>query len=67
MATMATLRRVQAMAWTLIYGGLLTLVLGLATHRLDAGQGEALMTGGAVAASAGVCLIFIRSRLKETP
>jgi len=65
MATPTTLKRLQALLWVLIYGGLLTLVLGLATRRLEDALGWALIIGGGLAAGAGFTLIVVRSLLKE--
>jgi len=53
MASARTLARVEAWVWVLIYGGLLTLVLGLATGRTDAALGWLLGVAGAVVAAAG--------------
>jgi hypothetical protein len=53
------------LVWTLIYGGLLTLVLGIASgdeHRI---AGWSLGVVGGVAAAAGFILIWVRSRLRE--
>ena len=64
MASARTLARIEAWVWVLIYGGLLTLVLGLALRRADGGWGDALALGGLVLAVAGAVLIWVRSRLK---
>jgi hypothetical protein len=61
-----TLQRLHKLIWVLIYGGLLTFVLGLATQRLDAAVGWLLMVTGGIVAAAGFVLIYVRSRLKET-
>ena len=42
MAAPHTLQRLHKLIWVLIYGGLLTLVLGLATGRSDAALGWSL-------------------------
>jgi len=55
--------RLEAWIWTLIYGGLLVLVLGLATGRESAAVGWALAVPGAVLAAVGVVLIYVRARL----
>jgi hypothetical protein len=60
-----TIARLQALIWVLIYGGLLTLVLGLSTRRFDGSLGWRLMVAGAAVAAAGVVLIYVRSRLHE--
>jgi len=65
MATPSTIKRLQALLWVLIYGGLLTLVLGLAVQRVDEPLGWSLVVGGGLAAAAGFALIYVRSRLKE--
>ena len=67
MATPSTLQRLQKLIWVLIYGGLLTLVLGIATARTDASIGWVLMVGGGVVAAVGVVLIAVRARLKADP
>jgi hypothetical protein len=48
--------------WVLIYGGLLTLGLGLFVMRGDAGFGWALVLLGAAVAVLGAVLIVVRSR-----
>jgi len=67
MAALSTLQRLQKLIWVLIYGGLLTLVLGIATARTDPATGWVLMVGGGVVAAAGVVLIAVRARLKADP
>ncbi|BEP92084.1 hypothetical protein KW843_08865 [Acidovorax sp. sif1233] len=59
-----TLQRLHKLIWTLIYGGLLTLVLGIATGRTDGALGWSLVVGGALVAVVGVALIAVRARLK---
>jgi hypothetical protein len=53
--------------WVLIFGGLLTLVLGLSVQRNDAVLGWSLLVGGVCAAVLGVALVFVRSKIKEVP
>lgn len=60
-----TIRRVQTWAWVLIYGGLLTLVLGIATRRNDEAVGWPVIVIGAIVAVAGFALIWVRSRMSE--
>ena len=67
MAAAHTLQRLHKIIWALIYGGLLTLVLGIATARTDASTGWVLMVGGGVVAAVGVVLIALRARLKADP
>ena len=64
MATSQNLQRLHKLIWVLIYGGLLTLVLGLATGRSDAALGWSLALGGGLAAAVGVVLSAVRARLK---
>jgi hypothetical protein len=63
MPTQRTLARLDALAWTLIYGGLGALVLGIASHGQTAIGGWSLSVVGVVAAIAGVVLIVVRARL----
>ena len=65
MAAPSALQRLQKLIWVLIYGGLLTLVLGIATARTDGALGWSLAAGGGVAAAVGVALIAVRARLRE--
>ena len=67
MAAAHTLQRLHKIIGALIYGGLLTLVLGIATARTDAATGWVLMVGGGVVAAVGVVLIAVRARLKADP
>ena len=57
--------RPQALTWVLIYGGLLTLVLGLWVTPADDDTGWLLVAGGGLAAAVGVVLIYVRSRIKD--
>ena len=67
MASARTLARIDALAWVLIYAGLLTLVLGVASREETVVGGWSLSVLGTMAALAGVVLIVLRSRLRETP
>lgn len=60
------LLRLQQLIWWLIYGGLLSAVLGLATERIAPGQGEALLLWGGLAAALGVLLILLRAALQPS-
>ncbi len=59
--------RLQALIWVLIYGGLLTLVLGVSAGRQDEDVGWLLMVGGGAVAAIGFALIYVRSRLTTAP
>lgn len=65
MTTERTLARLDALAWSLIYGGLFLLVLGIASHSQTAVAGWSLSVLGALAAIAGVVLIVVRARLSR--
>jgi hypothetical protein len=67
MTTSKRLARLEALIWTLIYGGLFGMVLGLATERLDDAIGWSLIVAGALVAAVGVALIFVRARLQPAP
>jgi hypothetical protein len=58
-------KTVEALAWVLLYGGLLLLVLGLAFERADATLGWSLVIAGGVVALAGVVLIGVRARMGD--
>ena len=58
-----TVAWLHGLIWVLIYGGLLTLVLGLSVAPIDDDTGWSLIVGGGVGAAVGVVLIFVRSRM----
>ncbi len=57
-----THRWLEFSVWTLIYGGLLLLIVGVATGDLSTVWGWSLAAIGTSATAAGVVLIYIRSR-----
>ncbi|MDB5891387.1 MAG: hypothetical protein JWP47_2218 [Polaromonas sp.] len=61
------IRRLHSLIWALIYGGLLTLVLGFSLQRTDDALGWTLVTAGGVVAAAGFVLIYVRSRMRSEP
>jgi hypothetical protein len=63
MTTPRTLLWIERIIWILIYGGLLALVLGLASLSANAAAAWSLMSIGGAVAAAGVILIWVRSRL----
>jgi hypothetical protein len=65
MASPRTLARLDVLAWVLIYGGLFSLILGIASHGETAIGGWSLSVLGVVATVAGIVLIVVRARLKE--
>ena len=60
-----TIQWVDRLIWTLLYGGLFTVVIGLASRNRDEVLSWALMVVGAVVAVAGAVLIWARSRMRE--
>ena len=59
-----TPQRVEQWVWVLVYGGLLSMSLGWFVTPTQGPWGELMITGGVVAALAGVALIVIRSKMK---
>jgi hypothetical protein len=55
--------RLHQLIWTLIYGGLLCLVLGLSVQRSDDALGWSMVLVGGIVAATGFALIYVRSRL----
>jgi hypothetical protein len=58
---------VDTLIWVLIYGGLLTVGLGVSVQRSDDALGYGLVVAGGVMAAAGFALIYVRSRMNESP
>ena len=67
MASTRALARLDALTWVLIYGGLFGIVLGIVTHGAHVVAGWSLGVLGVVAVIAGIVMIAVRSRLRETP
>jgi len=65
MTTLHNLKRLQQLIWVFIYGGLLTMVLGLSVERNDESLGFVMALGGGGLALLGAVLIYVRSQLKE--
>lgn len=61
------LSRLGSLTWILIYGGLLTLLLGLWVESGDDGIRGLLMVSGAMAAVVGIVLIYVRSKINSRP
>jgi membrane protein implicated in regulation of membrane protease activity len=62
-ASARTLAVLDALAWTLVYGGLLLFVLGIATGEVNLIAGWSFGVVGGVAAVVGIVLILVRARL----
>ena len=56
--------RLHKIIWTLIFGGLLTVILGIFVGQADDTIGWPMIALGAVMTLAGCVLIYVRSRLK---
>lgn len=63
--TNARLVRLESIIWTLIYGGLLTLVLAYFAQTTQGMDPTVLNTVGCVAVLIGVVMVLVRSRLRE--
>ncbi|MES2282802.1 MAG: hypothetical protein V4542_15420 [Pseudomonadota bacterium] len=59
--------RLQSLIWILIYGGLLTLILGIFVQRSSDPVGWSMIVTGGVVAAVGFVLIYVRSRLNSSP
>lgn len=59
------LARLETLIWTLIYGGLLALIVGAFMGRSEEGTGGEVMVVGVLLAVVGLVLIYVRSRLHE--
>ncbi|MBB3637686.1 hypothetical protein [Variovorax atrisoli] len=59
--------RLEKWIWILIYGGLFGVILGIATGRTDVALGWSIAVPGGVVALVGFVLIYVRSRLSNTP
>jgi hypothetical protein len=66
MASAGTLAWIDRLVWTLIYGGLFTLILGLAALSSHVAASWSMIVIGAVLVIAGAVLIWVRSRLRPT-
>jgi hypothetical protein len=64
MALLLTSQRLHTLIWVLVYGGLLTLVLGLSVQRSDDDLGWSMVAAGLVVALLGFALVFVRARMK---
>lgn len=64
MASRVQLKRLEALVWVLIFGGLLAVVYGLMLERYRPQAGWAFVLAGAALAAVGVLLIVLRARLK---
>lgn len=63
MALLKTLARIDKLIWTLIFGGLLAVTLGLSIARGDDALGQWFILGGILVVACGAGLIYLRSRM----
>lgn len=63
--TNTRLARMETLIWVLIYGGLLTLLIGLYMSREVGGSGFPLVLAGSAVTTCGAVLVYVRSRLRE--
>ena len=67
MASKILLARLQKLVWVYIYGGLLSIVIATFVRPTDESTAWWMTAVGGAVVLLGVVLIFVRSRLKETP
>ena len=67
MVAKIVLTRLQKLIWVYIYGGLLSIVIASFVRRTDAPTAWWMTVIGGAVVFLGVVLIYVRSRLKETP
>jgi LPXTG-motif cell wall-anchored protein len=64
MASLKSILWVERLIWMLVYGGLFTVVIGLATRPNDPATGWSLIVIGGLVAVAGAALVYVRSRMR---
>ena len=62
-STNPEMARLHKIIWSLIFGGLLTVILGIFVGKTDDVVGWALVAAGGVLAAIGAVLIYVRSKL----
>ena len=65
-ASPLAVKRLQKWIWLLIYAGMALLALGLAIRPTDAAFGWGVAVPGIALITAGVVLIWVRSRMPST-
>lgn len=60
-----SIRRVAALTWVLIFGGMLMLALGLVLRRGEPGLGGVMALASIACIVVGVVLIWVRSRMEK--
>ncbi len=59
--------RLHKIIWALIFGGLMTTVLGIFVGKTDDGTGWLMMAAGCVLTAVGAALIYVRSTMVDKP
>jgi len=59
--------KLHKIIWALIFGGLLTIVLGIFVGKTDDAIGWLMATAGGVMTAAGAVLIYVRSTMTSEP
>jgi hypothetical protein len=67
MVSKTILSRLQWLVWVAIYGGLLTISVASFLGPDDSATATAMYVVGGVLVALGILLIYIRSRLRESP
>ena len=58
-------RRIAALTWVLIFGGIVMLGLGSVLYRTEPSLGGVILTAAVIAIVVGVVLVWVRSRIGE--
>ena len=56
--------RLHKIIWALIFGGLITIILGIFVGKADDAAGWVMVITGGVLTAAGAALIYMRSKMK---
>jgi uncharacterized membrane protein len=67
MPSLQTLKRLQNWIWILIYAGLLSCVVSLFLPTQERVMAATLQVSGGLLVLLGALLVYVRSRLQETP
>jgi len=59
--------KLHKIIWALIFGGLLTIILGIFVGKTDDAIGWLMATAGGVMTAAGAVLIYVRSTMTSEP
>ena len=59
--------KLHKIIWSLIFGGLLVIILGIFAGRADASIGWTMVAAGSVLAAVGAVLIYVRSTITSKP